>query len=417
MVFEHAIRNIVRNPGRTALSVSGIALGAMLITIIFAMTGDISQVMAGPFRALFGGEMLVLPDNASFGRLPSGYLGIKYGGTGLGQAISLQGVTNQTTELASPQELFIVNDSFNDHGARVPVIARDFTFGKGGLTVTAGQGFSAAERGQHVVLINEETNDLYPVGSEIKLFMPILTIDDSGVMRFDYSREEPISFTVIGHYRSPIPTPYISMSPPTRGPLALMPLATLREVAAVRPGWTMSAIFPEGDRTATALAKANLPTHEVMGAEQMAMALFTGARVREEEDNLLTAVSTSFTWAIFAVSALIVALTLAVALRLRRKEFAILRAQGWNRRHLQQSLLAECSLLGAAGGLLGYLLGVLLLLAVVSSAGGSITGLTGISPLNGILIALAFTAISALSSLAPVWQAARIIPAEVIRGA
>jgi len=179
----------------------------------------------------------------------------------------------------------------------------------------------------------------------------------------------------------------------------------------------MAAILPSGDRQSAEVARLTFQGYRVMGSEEMALSIFTGARVRDREDDILSAVSNSFMWAIFIVSSLIVAVTLLVALRLRRKEFAILRAEGWKRGHLLRALVVESSLVGFTSGLIGYLVGCVLLYVAVSRLGGDILDLAGISPLHGMAIAVVFGLIAVVSNLISVIQASRIRPAEVIRGA
>jgi putative ABC transport system permease protein len=118
--------------------------------------------------------------------------------------------------------------------------------------------------------------------------------------------------------------------------------------------------------------------------------------------------------ALFALAA-----TTALAVSLRRRRFALLRAAGATRGQVRRAVLAEQALLAAAGGVLGYLPGTLL-----GRTGVSALASHGILPLGSagsaspwLLLAgcAAALPICLLSGLAAAHRAARIGPAQAMR--
>jgi putative ABC transport system permease protein len=103
----------------------------------------------------------------------------------------------------------------------------------------------------------------------------------------------------------------------------------------------------------------------------------------------------------------------------RTNELAILRAVGWSRWRVASLVLAEGGLLCVLGGLAGFPLGmaVLWLVGSVDFGGYTTSGLIPMSlsagaALEGVLVS---TAAGFIGSLAPLWRALRIDPARALR--
>ncbi|MBS0511817.1 MAG: ABC transporter permease [Proteobacteria bacterium] len=109
----------------------------------------------------------------------------------------------------------------------------------------------------------------------------------------------------------------------------------------------------------------------------------------------------------------------------RRREFAVLRALGLERRQLMSGLLAEGATLGCAGGLLGVALGHGLAALAFRFAGADL----GAGFFQGVVPALHFDAVSSAAYLllgvaagvggtwAPAREAARVVPARALHAA
>jgi putative ABC transport system permease protein len=118
--------------------------------------------------------------------------------------------------------------------------------------------------------------------------------------------------------------------------------------------------------------------------------------------------------ALFALAA-----TTALAVSLRRRRYALLRAVGATRGQVRRAVLAEQALLAAAGGLLGYLPGALLGRAGVSglAAHGLLPPGATESASPWLLLAgcAAGLPICVLAGLAAAYRAARVTPAQAMR--
>ncbi len=114
------------------------------------------------------------------------------------------------------------------------------------------------------------------------------------------------------------------------------------------------------------------------------------------------------------VGAMIVTNTQLLVVAQRRRQIALLRVVGADRRQVRRSLLAETALVGALGSVGGDALGVAL--AVLVSAGLQSLGGGVVVPLGQIAIAVAVGVVVGLAaSLAPTWRATRIAPIEALR--
>ncbi|GAC1586265.1 MAG: hypothetical protein NVS4B1_29230 [Ktedonobacteraceae bacterium] len=102
----------------------------------------------------------------------------------------------------------------------------------------------------------------------------------------------------------------------------------------------------------------------------------------------------------------------------RRQQIGMLRALGCKRRLIQGAFLLESFLVGALGGIIGLLLGVLLARNIFAANFFEQfqTGLTFSIPWDqlGIIVGVALLA-SFLGAILPSWQAGRITPAEALR--
>lgn len=102
----------------------------------------------------------------------------------------------------------------------------------------------------------------------------------------------------------------------------------------------------------------------------------------------------------------------------RRQQIGMLRALGFHRLHVQAIFLLESLLVGAAGTLIGLLLGLLLCRNIfdVDFFAPVQSGLLLIVPWGelGVICACALAA-SALAAILPAWQAGRVAPADALR--
>jgi putative ABC transport system permease protein len=111
------------------------------------------------------------------------------------------------------------------------------------------------------------------------------------------------------------------------------------------------------------------------------------------------------------IGAVGIANTTLVAVMERTPEIGLRRSLGARSRHVFAQIIAESSLLGVLGGVVGATVGILAILAVSLVQGWTPVlepGLVVIAPAIGL-------AVGALAGLQPSWQASRIQPTEALR--
>jgi ABC-type antimicrobial peptide transport system permease subunit len=403
MVRDYCFRSITQNRTRTMLVVAGIALGAMLLTTVSALGGDMSRLLTRPLSRLYGGSLLVLGPGTTFGRLPSGHIGLRLADPTAFGPVQLNAVEAKVQPAAG---FFFLDTVYTGAGHRVTLLARDVQFsGPHALRISRGDPVPAKEPGR-VVMVNAG-QDRYPVGSTVELHLPTLREVAGDRLLFDYGRPEPLTFTVTGHYQSPMALP---------GPMFIMPLATFREVTGVPPGSYMGVMAPVYDLQEASRVRDALDDYRVMDAHSLTASVVAGARFRESGGGFM-AVSGVFAGVIILVSCLAMANTNLVVLGQRRLELGIMRSLGWRKQKLRHLLALECFILGGVGGALGYVLACVVIQLVLGRFGGSIWDLPGLGIRYGLAIAASAGAASVLSVLYAIFRISRVRPAEAIRGA
>lgn len=115
------------------------------------------------------------------------------------------------------------------------------------------------------------------------------------------------------------------------------------------------------------------------------------------------------------VAALGIANTMAMSVFERTKEIGVLRAIGWSRRRVMALILVEAAALGAAGGLVGLLLGWLalhILAALPQTASIVASSMSALTLLDAILMAVL---VGVAAGAIPAWRGAQLSPVEALR--
>ncbi|HEX4310921.1 MAG TPA: ABC transporter permease [Acidobacteriaceae bacterium] len=115
------------------------------------------------------------------------------------------------------------------------------------------------------------------------------------------------------------------------------------------------------------------------------------------------------------VAALGIANTMAMSVFERTKEIGVLRAMGWSRGRIMFLILIEASALGAAGGLVGILLGwgALHALAMLPQTASIVAaGLPVMTLVEGLAMA---ALVGVLAGSIPAWRGAQLSPVEALR--
>jgi putative ABC transport system permease protein len=135
------------------------------------------------------------------------------------------------------------------------------------------------------------------------------------------------------------------------------------------------------------------------------------ARLRESVSSSLTSLLLAVALIALAVGVIAIANTTLLSVLQRRAEIGLRRSVGAAPRHIAALVLSEASLIGAAGGVIGTSIGVLVISAVCASRGW----IPVLAP--GLLAAAPVTGLSAglLAGLYPAWRASRISPIEALQ--
>jgi putative ABC transport system permease protein len=115
------------------------------------------------------------------------------------------------------------------------------------------------------------------------------------------------------------------------------------------------------------------------------------------------------------VAALGIANTMAMSVFERTKEIGVLRAMGWSRHRVMFLILIEAAALGAAGGIVGMLLGwgaLRVLGSLPQTASIASTMLPLRTLIEGLLMAML---VGLLAGSVPAWRGARLSPVEALR--
>lgn len=114
------------------------------------------------------------------------------------------------------------------------------------------------------------------------------------------------------------------------------------------------------------------------------------------------------------IGALVVMLTMMSSVSERTREIGIYRAIGYRRSHVFEIILTEAVIVGLAGGVLGYLLGMVTAQAVGPGLANMRISIPW-NPLLGGVVVLAAVAFGVTASIYPAVQASRMDPAEALR--
>jgi putative ABC transport system permease protein len=143
-------------------------------------------------------------------------------------------------------------------------------------------------------------------------------------------------------------------------------------------------------------------------------AIRQSVRARTETVERLTRFAIAIAALVLAIAALMIFTTMTSAVIERTKEIGVLRAIGFRKAHIIKGLLIEVAVISAIGGLLGWLAGMAIsfvALPYFAEAGATID----IKPVFVVVSIAAGLIIGTISSLYPIFRAARLDPAESVR--
>jgi putative ABC transport system permease protein len=162
---------------------------------------------------------------------------------------------------------------------------------------------------------------------------------------------------------------------------------------------------PVGDMVAQ--IGAVLPNAKVSAVQQ-------AVRARTEAVERLTRFAAAVSGVVLLIAALVIFTTMTGAVVERTKEIGVMRAVGFPPSHLNRGLMLEVVAVSVAGGLLGWLVGVLASWALLPYFSQTDVAF-GLEPALALYTVAAALAVGAMSSIYPTVRASKLDPSEAIR--
>jgi putative ABC transport system permease protein len=382
-----ALRNLRGRPGRTLLTVAGIAIGILALVVVGSLAERLHEIV-GRSMAINGGTVFALIDDAVLVR------GDEQTVRRAARALArLDGVAQIVPEVVLPYRADRgAGDRFGPPSLIFGFAGEDRMARAGTLTLAAGRDARPGEQRVAVVGADFAATEPAHVGDVIALYGSSYTV--IGV----YDK----SFTL---FDSAIVVPFAD----AQGLLA----QTIPPNAAAVPhdGITAFLVLPKAG-VDTALLAARINTIDGLHARDPAEITATVRSTVDLFDEIV------FGAALIAliVGAFSIVNTMTIAVAERTREIGIRKAIGARDSDVLGEFLIEAASIGALGGLAGILAGALVVIYVDtrSTAGGNLA-LFALSP-RVVLGAFVFSVIlSIVAGVIPAFSAARLAPSEALR--
>lgn len=415
MVWELAYKSLIRTRHRTLLTFGGMVMAGIFLTLVLTANSGFGRVLARPLRELVGGDVLVLPPGVTYGRMASGYTGIRHvpgaGPTILNYPAVLEQASRvANVTLANPG--FIVVDVFTRAGQVVPVMTRDFRIAfeehQFGDRIIEGRGFEPQDEGELVVLLSPHHQPTVRAGGRVELLFPRVFVED-GHVRYDYAQGEYHWLNVVGRYHFSLPFP---------NQVALIPFSTFRRLTGIPEGYSLFVSFSIQDFNHEAATVADLVSQlhgaRVFGPQDLYRIIVSGMQA----DGLQVGrpvFTVTFTGLMYLVAALIIANTMYLSAMQRRRDVAIILAMGARPEQVRRSFIVEAVLLGLMGSMTGYGLTSLVIFLSTADRTDALWDLGAITLRNGAIIATVTVLAASMAGYLPARQASRVQPMEVLK--
>jgi ABC-type antimicrobial peptide transport system permease subunit len=389
------VRNLSRHKIRSSLAISGIVIGVLALTTTGALAENFNALLAADVPYFGANVQVAAPAAQTASLLPL---------TKIDEIRQVPGVATAFPTYSFPAKPGAVN--VIGFGIPDTIIASDPTEAAwSSLKTTYAQGHAIdADSSGEVVLgstIDKEFNK--KIGDAIDL--PVKPGDASP----DFVNH---TFKVVGILNvtrtAPDTSAYINI---TDGQMLLkdsLPVAVrdLIDVAKTAKGIDV-------------YAKAGTPISELDKIADRINSQVSGVKASKPSDlinsfkqggAILTAITTAAALLALIIGGLSVANTMFVAVAERARAIGIKKAVGATTFNIMGEFLAEATLIGVLGGVIGYGLGALITIVVNASTPPGQSTLFLITPNLTILVIGFATALGAVAGVLPAWRAARLDP-------
>lgn len=403
-----AFANLRRRKGKALFLVSGIAIGIGTAVALLSLSGSLREEIGSQLDR-FGANIVVTPHSDS--------LALDYGG------ISVAGVSFDQRQLSNEDTAGVLRIPYRKRLSVVAPKLLGTVEVDDRKTLVAGVDFASELRLKKWWRLTgrapESATDVllgYDVAraiSAIKALPGTSTAADQGTAHhsaipevFRITKEQ----VTVGGSQHRI----AGVIGQTGGPEDRMVFAQLSQVQSLlgRPGQLsvieVSALCKDCPvEDIVAQIRKELPHANVSAIQQ-------SVRARAEAVDRLSRFSLVVSAVVLAIGALMVFTTMMSAVVERTKEIGVLRAIGFRRTHIIKGLMIEVVIINAAGGIVGWLAGLLasrLALPYFTEAGAQIELRVSLA---GFAIAVAILT-GIISSIYPVMRASRLDPSEAVR--
>ena len=395
------LRNIWRRKLRSTLTISGIVIGVFALTTMGALAENFNALIDGGVQYFGGSVQVGPPDGQAANLLPMSKI------DEIKQVVGVQAAFAGYSFQAKPGGALVVSFGVPDTIAASDPDENNYSALK--LTYSSGHGVTAASRGEVALGYTIAKEFKKKVGDTIDL--PVKPTD----AKPDFVNH---TFTVVGLINETKTAPdsfaYINLAD---GQMLLrdsLP-ASLRDTIDVtqitegitvygKPGTSLSGLDKIADRI-----NAQVPGVKAFRPSDLVNAFKAGGQT-------FTAITVAAAVIALIVGGLSVINTMFMAVSDRVREIGLKKAVGATTSNIMGEFLIEAILIGVIGGLIGYALGVLLVVVrntVFPAADGSTLFL--ITP-KLTAVALGFAAVlGAGAGVFPAWRAARLDPVIALR--
>lgn len=391
------LRNIGRRKLRSILTISGITIGILALTTMGAMAANFNALLDGGVK-YFASSIQVGPENTSFGSVLST--------TKVDEVKAVDGVADAFAGIslpAKPGDVAVI--SFGLPDTIVTHDPRETRYQTLRIAIAQGRDLGTAARGEVVLGYSMAREFAKQPGDFIAL--PVRPKDAKAdflnhrfrvVGVLDRTRTAPDNFAEVSLADGQM---LLADSLPAalRGKLDTSTLAT-GIAAYAKPGVDPDALADRIDHSVAGVT-ATKPSVLVNGFKS------GGA--------IFTAITTGAALLALVIGGLAVINTMLMAVTERIREIGLKKALGAHTRHILLEVLAESTLIGLIGGVVGFGLGALFVSLAIATTPPSQSPLFLITPGLAFLSLGFAVALGALAGVAPALRAARLDPVVALR--
>lgn len=391
------IRNIGRRKLRSILTISGITIGILALTTMGSMAANFNALLDGGIK-YFASSIQVGPDNASFGNVVTT--------SKVAEIKQVPGVADAFASIsmsAKPGDLNVVNFGIPD--TIVTHDPRSNQYQSLKTVIVQGRDLTAASRGEVVLGYSIAREFAKKTGDTI--YLPVRPSDAKrdfvshpfrvvGIL--DRTRTAPDNFAEISLADGQM---LLGDSLPAalQGRVDTSTLATGIEAYA-KPGVDSDAL---ADRI----------NHDVPGVKAIRPSVLVNGF--KSGGAIFTAITTGAALLALIIGGLAVINTMLMAVTERIREIGLKKAIGAHTRDILLEVLAESTMIGVIGGVVGFGLGATFVTIADANTPASQSPLFLITPGLAILSLGFSVALGALAGIAPALRAARLDPVTALR--